>query len=146
MTDPEAVTRCPLPAVAAWRWYPSAGQHSTLPGVVHCRHHQAAAKAQAEALALAGHYLHHDPYREGSDIRCQVGALPDTEADAMRIAELVDEARSVLSRLSSLTANARGVFALVGNEQAVWDALAGLAVDAAAEADVVRSRTEHRRG
>ena len=67
------------------------------------------------------------------------------DLDAARIGTILDQARSAILRLTSLTANVRGVSALVGNEDAVLDALVGLAADVAAEVDVVGSRVEARR-
>jgi len=137
--------QCPLPAVGAWRWYPTEGQRSDLPGVTFCRLHEDAAKSLAEREQPSGHGLSRDHYADGQDrVSCGVPGLPAAEADAARIAALVDEARSVLARLSGLTANVRGVVQAVGNEDAVLEALVGLAVDVAVEVDVVRSRIETR--
>jgi len=145
-----ATPGCPLPAVGAWRWYPTQGQDTRLPGVVFCRLHEVMAKDVAENGQLPGHYLHRDLYADGQDtVRCGLPALyyqPFPELDESRIEALVDEARSVLSRLSGLTANVRGVSQPIGNEDAVLDALVGLAADVAAEVDVVLARVEARRG
>jgi len=82
-------------------------------------------------------------------VRCEAPAVyagPVADQDAARLAALVDEARAILVRITNLTTPVMGTVALVGNEDAVLDALVGLAEDAAAEAAVVRARvtgTEH---
>ena len=143
--------RCPLPAVGRWTWYPTdSHQASRLPGVTFCRFHEAAAKlfAAAKAPEDGRHYLHRDVYADNVDhVRCQAPAVydaPVAELDADRLAGLVDEARTTLQRITRLAATAQATVALVGNEDPVLDALVGLAVDAAAEADVVRARVEGR--